>query len=396
MARVILLIFMLCLAPLSKASAQAAMQTVTASQNGVALPARTGQMIDPAVLNGVTCQQIVTQNLALAPGYGYTVSGGSFTDPVTGITITQGCDNPQYYAADPAPPWAGARPAVAPVSVTMGVASAVIVIIGQSNAAPYGAGRYTSTYSLSFDYAGGGVFYPASDPRPDPGDPAAIDAGPFVRLGDLMVGETGLNGYPINRIVLADRAVGGTSICEWAPASAGVPCPPGIGSPGDENAYMVAEITDVIQNVVAASVNGTPSLYIVWEQGEADASGSMTQAQYQTAFIAMLQSIRSIPNAGGIAATTPIYISKTTTCNERSSANYPPPASVYARTPDFYIAQAAGTLAIRAAQAAIPNGAGMRAGPDTDSIAPNLRFDGCHLSYDGLVQEAQIWLATLH
>src|SRR5580693_5559561 len=61
------------------------LQTVTASIRGVALPPSSGQIIPRAL-----AEEVIATNLKLAPKFGYRVEPeGSFTDPVSGITIKQ-------------------------------------------------------------------------------------------------------------------------------------------------------------------------------------------------------------------------------------------------------------------------------------------------------------------
>src|SRR6202035_4728773 len=62
------------------------LQTVTASIKDVALPSSTGQIVPRAL-----AEEVIAANRKLAPSFGYRLEhDGSFTDPVSGITIQQG------------------------------------------------------------------------------------------------------------------------------------------------------------------------------------------------------------------------------------------------------------------------------------------------------------------
>ncbi len=44
---------------------------------------------------------------------------------------------------------------------------------------------------------------------------------------------------------------------------------------------------------------------------------------------------------------------------------------------------------------AVVNGTSVRAGPNLDQISAQMRADGCHMGYAGLVMEANLWMKTL-
>src|SRR5208282_5132090 len=77
-------------AALRKASASndniSVLQTVAASIKGAVLPSSTGQIVPRALAD-----EVIATNRKLAPSFGYRLEhDGSFTDPVSGITIRQG------------------------------------------------------------------------------------------------------------------------------------------------------------------------------------------------------------------------------------------------------------------------------------------------------------------
>jgi hypothetical protein len=116
------------------------LQTVTASIKGTALPPRTGQIIPQKL-----AEEVIEANLKLAPNFGYRVElDGSFTDPVSGITIRQG-----YVPAAPdyiipaLPTFDGARPQ----TIKSGLwdqGTLKLFVWGQSLAANVGYGRHAA------------------------------------------------------------------------------------------------------------------------------------------------------------------------------------------------------------------------------------------------------------
>jgi len=358
-------------------SAQPMLQTLTAGRDGETPSFATGQVIDPALLGGVTCRSLVERNLALAAKRGYVVDGGSFTDPATRITITQGClaDFADTFETAPAHPFAGGKPAAAPVAPPeLGAGTAVLFVIGQSNAGNYGVGRRTHSTGRVWDYAGGGAFYAASDPFHNSEDGYGIDASPWVAVGEGLLGRRGDNGAPITEIVIAQRAVGATAIARWAPG-------------GDKHPYLINQLRDLLDNVVAKA-KAPPSLHILWQQGETDAGNGTDAEAYRASFAALKAAIRHLTPA-------PIHVAVATVCNLREAANYPPAAHSYDHPPDWYIRAEADRLAIRAVQRELVNGADVRPGPDTDRIGSPLRWDGCHLGPRGLAELAGMWVAAL-
>jgi Carbohydrate esterase, sialic acid-specific acetylesterase len=342
---------------------QTAFQYVNAwTGDGKPLPDTMGQATDFR-----TCDEVKNRNLDLAPSFGFTVDrdAGTFTDPKSGIAIKQSCITNPALVATPVHPFGGAVPKLAAVPCPKaGGGTDVWFIFGQSMAGNYSEGRYTAGPN-TFAYAGGGLCYPLSDPVTG-GD--GEDAGPWTRLADLMMNQIGLDSFGINRIVVTERAIAGSSITDWIPG-------------GAHNGYLVAQIKDAIANGL------TPTRFI-FSQGEQDAGGDMTTQQWADNFNAILTSIRST----GAAA--PVYVSQETICNFRTSDN-PSPAKVVARTPDYYIKHELGRIAIRAGQTVVVNGTSVRAGPNLDQIGAQMRADGCHMGFAGLVMEANLWMKAL-
>jgi hypothetical protein len=115
-----------------------------------------------------------------------------------------------------------------------------------------------------------------------------------------------------------------------------------------------------------------PCTAVLWMQGEAEAkSTQMPPSDYARHFHDIVADLR----ANGVVA--PVFPAVTTLCE----AGEPP----YTNAP-----------AIREAQLSLPNPAeGVFAGPETDSVGREFRFDCCHFSAAGLDRCADLWLATL-
>jgi hypothetical protein len=136
------------------------LQTVAASIKGRALPPSTGQIIPQKL-----AEEVIETNLKLAPNFGYRVEpDGSFTDPVSGITIRQG-----YVPAAPdhvipaLPTFDGARPQTIK-SGSWDQGTLKLFVWGQSLAANVGYGRHAARNTdKTFVYADGN-HYPCIDP----------------------------------------------------------------------------------------------------------------------------------------------------------------------------------------------------------------------------------------
>jgi hypothetical protein len=219
--------------------------------------------------------------------------------------------------------------------------NAVILGLGQSNIANecdptalYEAKEKVFNFNL-FD----GKYYLAKDPLLG----ASHDrSNVLTRLGDLLV-ERG----NYRSVVLVPIAHGGTFVREWSPEG-----------------RMFPRLQWALDRLREKQAKVT---HIVWQQGEAEAAEhNADPGEWMRYFTAMADSIR----AAGVEA--PIYVAQCTICcndpNER----------------------------IRSAQRGVVNPlTGILPGPDIDLIGRDERYDGCHLSGDGLRHAAELWYAAL-
>jgi Carbohydrate esterase, sialic acid-specific acetylesterase len=337
------------------------LQTVSASKKGAALPSSTGQIV-PTTL----AKEVIATNLRLAPKFGYRVEpNGSFTDPISGITIRQG-----YVAAAPdynipAYPAEAQRPhPIEPVAFGKGTFK--LFVWGQSIAANCGHGRYSAHNADKTCVFADGHFYPCSDPIVGADGPGGSV---WSHFADSILGRR-FHNSTVNQVIIGCCAQGSTSIDDWAPG-------------GSEAPRLLRCLSDYLTNV------GQPT-HLAYSQGESDLYTFSTE-QWVDRWQTMLASIRKL------GCTAKIYTSIETICNLRT-ANDPFDEDVIRETPDSYIKTEISRQNIRAAQRMVGMlGPDTRPGPNLDLIDWHLRAcgDGCHFGERGLAMAAQAWAAAL-
>jgi hypothetical protein len=338
------------------------LQTVTASIKGAALPSSTGQIIPRAL-----AEEVIATNLNLASKFGYRVGpNGSFTDPISGITILQG-----YVPATPdyiipaLPPPEGPRPQIIK-SGTWDQGTLKLFVWGQSIAANAGHGRYSARNTdKAFVYADEN-YYPCIDPIV-----GAEGTGGSVwsRFADSILGRP-INNTVVTQVVIGCCAQGSTSINDWAPG-------------GSEAPRLIRSLSDYITNV------GQPT-HLAYSQGETDLYTFSTE-QWVNRWQTMLASIRKL------GCTSKIWTSIETICNLRTAAD-PFDEDVIWETPDSYVKTEIGRQNIRDAQRLVGTlGPDTRPGPNLDLIDWHLRAcgDGCHFGERGLAAAARAWTTAL-
>ena len=338
------------------------LQTVAASIKGAALPSSTGQIVPRALAD-----EVIATNRQLAPSFGYRLEhDGSFTDPVSGITIRQ-----EYVSAAPdyiipAPPmFEGAQP-VAIKTRSWDQGTLKLFVWGQSLAANGGYGHYTArNVDKTFVYSNG-KYYPCVDPIA-----GADGAGGSVwsRFADFVLGRH-VDNAPVSEVVIGCCAQATTSINDWAPG-------------GRQAATLHRCLSDYIADV------GQPT-HLAYSQGENDVNILSTE-QWLDRWQTMLAGIRNL------GCTSKIWTSIETICNVRAAAD-PFDEDVIRRTPDYYVKTEIGRQSIRAAQRMAGTlGHDARPGPNLDLIDWHLRAcgDGCHFGDRGLTMAARAWAAAL-
>jgi len=338
------------------------LQIVTASIKGAALPSSTGQIVPRALAN-----EVIATNRKLAPRFGYRLEhDGSFTDPVSGITIRQGyVPAAPDYVIPALPTFDGARPQ----TIKSGLwdqGTLKLFVWGQSLAANDGFGRHaTRNIGKTFVYEGGN-YYPCIDPIV-----GAEGGGGSVwsRLADNIMGRP-IQNTPVTQVVIGCCAQGSTSINDWIPGGGSAP-------------ELNRSLSDYIANV------GQPT-HLAYSQGEQDV-GVLSTEQWFGRWQAMVASIRNL----GCKAK--MWTSIETICNIRTTDD-PFDESVIRRLPDSYVRIEVGRQRIRAAQKLAGSfGPDTRPGPNLDLIDWHLRAcgDGCHFGERGLAEAGQAWAIAL-
>jgi hypothetical protein len=213
-----------------------------------------------------------------------------------------------------------------------------ILIFGQSNGANSGAVAYTPIHRvLNFNLFDGNC-YVARDPLL-----GATEAnGNFAsRMADTLIAR----GF-CDTAVLVPISVGGSRIEEWT--TGGV----------RHRRLQVA-----IKRTLDAGLVFT---HLLWHQGESNAGEGADYRAYVDSFMNIHRALRSY------GVTAPVYVAQASVCN--SSPNE----------------------TIRSAQRALVDQSHeISAGPDTDTIGLEDRFDGCHMAESGLVRHAELWVEVL-
>ena len=216
--------------------------------------------------------------------------------------------------------------------------TAVILIFGQSNGANSGDTLYRPThFVLNFNLFDG-LSYVAEDPLLG----TTEKRGNFAsRMADML-----LEGGFFDRVVLAPISVGGSRIEEWTTG-------------GTRHRRLQVALK-------RGAEAGLRFTHLLWHQGETNARHEPDGMRYVASFMNIHAAIRRY----GVDA--PIYVAQATICDGEPVES------------------------IRAAQRALVNPAlGILAGPDTDTIGPEDRFDRCHMAETGLIKHAQLWVKAI-
>jgi len=219
--------------------------------------------------------------------------------------------------------------------------TAVIVVVGQSNAANHGAGRYAATKRVDNFNVYDGRCYRAADPLLG----ASGDGGNFAtRLGDKLI-DAGL----FDRVILAPIAMGGTTVEQWA-----------------EEGMFNRRIPVLIRRLFDAGLSAD---FILWQQGEGNpGTGDVDGRQYRKNLLEVIRTFRRF------GVTAPLFVSLTTLCG-----------GPHANADN-----------IRAGQRGVVSPlAGIYQGPDTDTIGVEHRWDACHFDETGLDMAASLWLQVI-
>ena len=226
---------------------------------------------------------------------------------------------------------------------------AVLLVLGQANAANYGELRYTpqrEVYCLDVSRMQCAA---AADPL---GGAAGAGGSIWSRLGDRLI-DKGLR----QRVLLVPLCAKDLLITDWIPE-------------GAMHRAMALALSRLHKELGTLFLRYSA---VLWQQGETDSPNTQMSARaYQLHFQDMIAALRS----NGVFA--PVFPAIATGGHDSDKANGDSQAGM------------------REAQCALPNSrAGIFAGPDIDSVGTELRFDGCHFSGKGLERGADLWLEIL-
>jgi hypothetical protein len=227
--------------------------------------------------------------------------------------------------------------------------TAVLLVLGQSNAANSGGQRFASKHGDKIVNFFDGRCYVAASPLLGS---AGIMGEYWTELGNHLIGSG-----KFDTVVIAPVAYLGSAVERWARG-------------GDLNAVLV----DTISKIKA---DGYAITHVLWDQGETDYVVGTSEEAYRERLLSMIDTLRG----EGVAA--PVYLSIASKCldpkkrgtRQRHSADNP----------------------VVRAQLALSSGAGnIRRGVNTDALLDGLdRYDGCHIGGGGAEKVARAWADIL-
>ncbi|MBY4606455.1 sialate O-acetylesterase [Rhizobium sp. 9T] len=226
--------------------------------------------------------------------------------------------------------------------------TAVLLILGQSNAANDGGQRHRSNY--------GDRVLNAFDKR------CFIAASPLLGATDTkgeywtLLGNHLIASGQNDKVILAPLAYSGSEVARWAAG-------------GDLNPVLV----DTMKQLQDSGYRITS---VLWVQGEADLVLGTTAEAYEKHFLSMVDTLRQ----HGVEA--PVYISIASKCLEPSNGGFKE------HIPDNAI--------VRAQLALSKSGHGIREGVNTDALLDgDDRYDDCHIGGSGAEKLSEAWLNLL-
>jgi len=218
--------------------------------------------------------------------------------------------------------------------------NAIILTLGQSNAANSGGGGYKVRGEVFNIFRG--KCYIANDPLLDT---TGVKGSVWGRLADRLI-DSGI----YDKIFIKSIAIGGSPMVSWT--QQGV---------GRIHGNYFQRVVEAVRELDSLDLGVT---HILWHQGEQDMSFGTTTEQYKDMFLDMLEGIRRL----GVKA--PIYVARASFCQGRESSRV-----------------------IRAQNELIEEYDDIFQGPNTDLInLAKQRIDsGCHFSEIGLDEHALQW-----
>jgi len=218
----------------------------------------------------------------------------------------------------------------------------VALVFGQSNSANCGETPGTAKQNVYSFY--NGRFYKAKDPLLGA---QGIGGSVWTRLGDKLI-EHGL----YDNIIFVPIGVDGSRISGWTAS----------GKYHNSGKYY-KRFTKALRLLKKDNLEIT---HLMWHQGETDTLLKTSKDAYVEMFNNMLEGIR------GAGVDAPMFVARASFMRGETSAD------------------------IRDAQIAlVDESRKVYAGPDTDTLGFAYRIDGVHMTNEGLMKHAELWLETL-
>jgi hypothetical protein len=230
--------------------------------------------------------------------------------------------------------------------------TAVLLLIGQSNAGNHAGQRFRSEHGETvINFFGGQCYVAASPLLGSDGTSGEY----WTQLGNLL-----LDRGSFDRVVLAPAAITGSEVSRWA-----------LG--GDLNGAMIDTVSQLHRRDYRVT-------HVLWVQGEIDYVKGTNEKDYRDRFMSLVSSLRS----HGVAA--PVYVAIATKCLGKSNGG------TRFHSSDNPVARA---------QLALPDpGANLRSGVNSDALLDDWdRYDDCHFSSWGEQKVVRAWadlLSTAH
>jgi hypothetical protein len=226
--------------------------------------------------------------------------------------------------------------------------TAVLLVLGQSNAANSGGQRFASKHGDKIVNFFEGQCYVAASPLLGSG---GTKGEYWTELSNHLI-ESG----NFDTVVIAPLAYSGTAVQRWARA-------------GDLNAVLVETVSKI-------KADGYAITHVLWDQGELDYVLGTSEDAYRERLLSMIDTLRG----EGVAA--PVYVSIASKCLEPSNGG---PRRGSADNP------------VVRTQLALSNGEGnIRRGVNTDALLDGLdRYDDCHIGGGGAEKVAQAWATIM-
>lgn len=226
--------------------------------------------------------------------------------------------------------------------------TAVLLVLGQSNASNHGGQRYGSEHGAQVINFFDGQCLVAASPLLGSTDASGEY---WTQLGNLLVASG-----KFDNVVIAPLAFSGSEVARWAQG-------------GDINGLLV-ETAGTLEHA------GYRVTDVLWVQGEADyVKGTSTDA-YRERFLSMVNTLR------GQNIEAPLYVSIASKCLEPSNGGFKTNA------PDNPI--------VRAQMVLSKSGNGIKQGVNTDALLNEVdRYDDCHIGGTGAEKVSRAWADLL-